>query len=252
MAILAPLGGTKYNYRGSMAVAVGIAANDPGQTKYNYRGSMKVFAQTAVTLTFTTTSPLSNGMNGTAYTNSGNSIVAIGGQSPYTYAVTAGSLPTSVSMSSAGAFSGTPSATAVFNFTVTATDSFGNVGSKAFQITIVGALSITTSSPLPDGTKNSAYSQTIAATGGTATYSFAVTSGALQGDLTLHGATGVIDGTPTTSGDFSFTITVTDSSAPNFTSPKAFTLHIADSGGGGSTNPMPIGLRMGRALHIGF
>jgi hypothetical protein len=49
-------------------------------------------------------------------------ISASGGTAPYTYAVTAGALPAGLSLSSDGVISGTPTDSATYNFTVTATD----------------------------------------------------------------------------------------------------------------------------------
>ncbi len=67
---------------------------------------------------------------------------------------------------------------------------------------------------LPNGTVGVAYSQTITATGGSATgYHFAVTSGALPAGLTLNNGTGAITGTPTAAGLSTFTVTVTDSAS---------------------------------------
>jgi hypothetical protein len=62
---------------------------------------------------------------------------------------------------------------------------------------------------LPTGRIGIAYSQTITATGGTAPYSFALTSGALPAGLTLTAA-GLLSGTPTTLGASTFTIRGTD------------------------------------------
>ncbi len=62
---------------------------------------------------------------------------------------------------------------------------------------------------LPNGTIGTAYSQTITASGGAAPYTFAVSSGTLPPGLTLS-AGGLLSGTPTTIGTFSFTITATD------------------------------------------
>ena len=44
-------------------------------------------------------------------------ITASGGQSPYTFAVGSGSLPTGLSLSSAGVLAGTPDSAGTFNFT---------------------------------------------------------------------------------------------------------------------------------------
>ena len=63
---------------------------------------------------------------------------------------------------------------------------------------------------LPAGTVGRAYSQTLTATGGTAPFTFSVSSGVLPPGLTLSSA-GVISGTPTAAGAFSFTVEALDS-----------------------------------------
>jgi uncharacterized repeat protein (TIGR03803 family) len=60
---------------------------------------------------------------------------ALGGTKPYTFSVTAGALPTGLSLSSAGVLSGTPTAAGSFSFTVTANDSAGNNTSQAYTVT---------------------------------------------------------------------------------------------------------------------
>jgi VCBS repeat-containing protein len=71
----------------------------------------------------------------TAY--AGQSVVASGGGGSYTYAVTAGALPTGLTLSAAGSFSGAPTQTGTFNFTVTATDTASAcTGSQAFSILV--------------------------------------------------------------------------------------------------------------------
>jgi hypothetical protein len=62
---------------------------------------------------------------------------------------------------------------------------------------------------LPNGTVAVPYNQTITASGGTAPVTFTVTSGTLPTGLTLTPA-GVLAGTPTTAGTFTFTIRGTD------------------------------------------
>ena len=84
-------------------------------------------------------------------------------------------------------------------------------GSGSAQLAIA-----TLSSALPAGSVSvgGAYpSTTLSASGGTAPYTWAVTSGNLPAGLTLSGS-GVISGSPTTAGTFSFTVTVTDSATP--------------------------------------
>ncbi len=62
---------------------------------------------------------------------------------------------------------------------------------------------------LPNGMLGTPYNQTITATGGTAPYTFAVTSGTLPPGLTLA-TNGTLSGKPTSAGSFSFTVTATD------------------------------------------
>lgn len=77
---------------------------------------------------------------------------------------------------------------------------------------------------LPDATQGTPFSQALTASGGIAPYTFAVTEGALPPGLTLSSA-GVISGTPSTMGSFSFTITATDSLGCPGT--QAYTMIIA-------------------------
>ena len=63
-------------------------------------------------------------------------------------------------------------------------------------------------STLPNGTTIVAYSQTITASGGSSPYTFTVSSGSLPGGLTLTTA-GVLSGTPTAAGSFTFTVKAT-------------------------------------------
>jgi len=79
---------------------------------------------------------------------------------------------------------------------------------------------------LPNGTLNVAYSQTVTASGGTASYSFAVTSGSLPTGLSLAGGGG-ISGTPSAGGTYNFTITATD--ANSFTGSRAYSVTISAS-----------------------
>ncbi len=63
-------------------------------------------------------------------------VTASGGTAPYTFAVTAGALPTSLSLASGGGLTGTPSAAGTFNFTIQATDANTWAGTRAYAITV--------------------------------------------------------------------------------------------------------------------
>jgi hypothetical protein len=88
-------------------------------------------------------------------------------------------------------------------------------------------LNITTTT-LPGGVIGTAYSQTIAATGGTGARNFTVTTGALPAGLTLAAATGVISGTPTgPAATANFTVTVTDAGTPQQNDAQALSIAIS-------------------------
>jgi Putative Ig domain len=82
-------------------------------------------------------------------------------------------------------------------------------------------------SSLPNAAVGSAYSTTLMVTGGAAPYSFTVASGALPLGFSLSSSTGVLGGTPIASGQFSFTVQVSDSSAPPQTAKAPFSISVS-------------------------
>lgn len=84
-----------------------------------------------------------------------------------------------------------------------------------------------TSGALPAGAIGHAYSQTIMATGGTPSYSFAITGGALPSGLTLA-SSGAVTGTPVLLGTVTFTVTATDAAAPSATGSATYTLSVTN------------------------
>jgi hypothetical protein len=75
-----------------------------------------------------------------------------------------------------------------------------------------GSCGITTAS-LPAGTVGTAYSTSIAASGGTTPYTWSVTSGTLPAGLSINSTNGMVSGTPTTAQTYSFTIQANDSAS---------------------------------------
>ena len=63
---------------------------------------------------------------------------------------------------------------------------------------------------LPNPSLNQAYSQTISSSNSQGTVTYSVSSGSLPPGLTLNPTTGLISGTPTTSGSYTFSITAKD------------------------------------------
>ena len=78
------------------------------------------------------------------------------------------------------------------------------------------SVAITTTSPLTAGVNNSPYSMTFTAAGGTTPYTWAITGGNLPAGMnpgSLAPTTGVFSGTPTATGTYLFTVTVTDATS---------------------------------------
>ncbi len=148
---------------------------------------------------------------------------ASGGNGGYTYSLTAGTLPPGIALSSAGLISGTPTTTGSYSFTVRATDGFGFTGSQAYTVTVNAPAIVFVQTTLPGGQVAAPYSQTLSAGGGSGTFTYSVTSGALPPGIALSSA-GALSGTPTAAGSFSFTVTATDTFG--FSGSQSFTVGI--------------------------
>lgn len=179
-------------------------------------------------LTITTTS-LPDAVLNTAYNAT---LQFLGGTGAVTWGLATGTLPAGLTLSpGTGAITGTPTAAGTSAITVSATDSANPPNSAAIALSItVNAVapSFAISTPsLPNGTIGTPYDQILATTGGTAPFTWTVSSGSLPAGLTLN-PSGEITGTPTSSAtsppSFTFTVTATDSSATPLTAPKQFTL----------------------------
>ena len=158
-------------------------------------------------LIFSNPSTLSDGKVGVFYSQS---LSASGGTAPYKFAVTAGSLPSGVTLSDGGVFSGTPIAPGTFTFTVTTTDAQGCTVTTSYTVTITTCSGIILApTKLPNGKAGRVYNQALTVSGGTAPHNFALTAGSLPNGLTLS-TSGAISGTPTTVGTLNFTVTATD------------------------------------------
>jgi len=106
-----------------------------------------------------------------------------------------------------------------------------------FIIPIGSPPSITTTSPLPGATQGNAYSDTLAATGGTAPYTWSLTGQTGSNGWSLSSA-GVLTGTPVVVQTNTLTVEVEDS-AGNFSVPANLAITVSAGGaglaGGGST-----------------
>ena len=225
------------NTAGTSTVVVTVTdATNPAHLTGTKSLSLTIVAPIGIT-----TASLPSGVTGTAYSAT---VSASGGTTPYVWSATG--LPAGLSIDPAsGVISGTPSAAGTSTVAVTVTDATNPThltATRNLSLAIVGQLVITTTSPLPGGSVNAAYSTTIAASGGTTPYAWSATG--LPAGLSIDPASGVISGTPTAAGTATVAVTVTDAANPKQTATKSFSLTIstpvpvsilATSGSGQST-----------------
>jgi sugar lactone lactonase YvrE len=100
------------------------------------------FGLTVTVPMITTNSILLQGTVGLSYSQT---LLAAGGTSPYTWALTTGLLPTGLSLSSAGVITGIPSTAGTYNFTVRLTDAASLTATQSFTIIVVAAPPLTRS-----------------------------------------------------------------------------------------------------------
>jgi hypothetical protein len=193
-------------------------------TDNNSVSTTKAFTLAIVSaLTITSAPTLPGGAIGTSYSRT---LTAVGGSAPYTWNVASGSLPAGVTLApTTGTISGTPTSAGSFGFTAQVTDSVSVTATKAFTITVVASLTITTAPVLPSDSVGVGYTATLDAAGGKSPYTWSIVAGGLPAGTKLDAASGAIFGTPTASGSFSFTVQVTDSASA--TASKTFTIAVA-------------------------
>ncbi len=170
-------------------------------------------------------SPLPDGVTNKPY-DSG--VAATGGFGTRTWTIVFGGLPSGLTLDFVnGRITGSPNTAGTSNFTLAVTDSSSpqQNDTRAFSIRIGDALAIVTST-LPDGDLSTNYNQQLVTSGGIGTVTWTLEPpSTLPANLSLS-PTGVISGTPTSTGDFNFTMRATDSSVPAQTQTRSFSLHV--------------------------
>ncbi|MEQ1748927.1 MAG: SdrD B-like domain-containing protein, partial [Prosthecobacter sp.] len=137
-------------------------------------------------------------------------LTAAGGNSPYTWSIASGALPTGLSLNASGLVSGTTTAaTGNYNVTVRVTDTSGCNMTRAYTLTVVCPALAMSPAALTGSSQDSAYSQVFTASGGSSPYVWTVTVGTLPVGMNLSGA-GTFSGTPTVPGNYNFTLRATD------------------------------------------
>jgi large repetitive protein len=129
-----------------------------------------------------------------------------------TWSLAAGVLPPGLALSSAGLLSGTPTAEGSWQFEVAA-QTGGQSDTETFAISVRQSLVVTSPfapAPRPSAEVGILLGKSAKATGGSGSYTWSVSAGALPPGLTLDPAKGTITGTPTAAGSFRFVLTASD------------------------------------------
>lgn len=175
------------------------------------------------------------GVVGQAYSKQFNGAGGCGPALPYQYSLLGGNLPPGLSLSKSGLISGTPSQAGSWSFWVDLSDQNPPSADwcrpadaqREFTITVIpGAqpLTITQASLTPKATVvGSAYSFQFTAQGG-GNQTWSIQSGALPTGMTLS-SSGLLSGTPSAAGDFTFTVKVSDGSR---SATRTYTLSVVN------------------------
>lgn len=140
-------------------------------------------------------------------------ITMSGGVAPLTFQLINGTTPPpGLTLTDDGVMFGNPTTAGYYSFDVLVTDSttpYPTVLQKTFLMSV---MEITTPASLPSGHINSAYSETLAQTGGLPPYTWKVIGGSLPPGIGLDPATGVLSGSCSIKGDYTFSVELDDSS----------------------------------------
>ncbi len=222
---------------GSYAINVTVTDTSTPPQTLTTSFTLQVNGPLAITTTTLPEAVTTNGFPGTAspspYSAQIQTTGGAGGAN--TFSITSGALPPSITLNTA---TGVLSSSAVtdpagpYNFTIEAV-SAGPPSSaappQAFTLTLVPLMAGTTPNTLHPGTVGAAYTQNLTSLGGTSPITYQLSSGTLPPGLaiTTPGATGLLSGTPTSGGSFSFAYQATDSSTPAQEYFETLTLNIA-------------------------
>jgi hypothetical protein len=157
------------------------------------------------------TDSLAEAIQGQEY---GQQLEAVGGSGGYSWVLAAGSLPSGLTLSPAGAISGTPVGGGASTFRVRATDSGGRSDTADLSIQVVQALAVQTGT-LPDAEVGTDYAAQLQAAGGRGPLVWSLT-GEASSWLTVSSA-GALSGSPTAAGTSSVIVAVADESGQQAT-----------------------------------
>jgi len=184
-----------------------IRATDGNGARVDRACTLLVNAAPAVT-----TASLPDATLGATYSTT---LAGNAGTTPYLWDLASGTLATGLSLASTGTISGTPTGVTA-TFTVRVTDAAGVTATRSLTLTVLGGVTVTSSATIAATSVTAATTRTASATGGTTPYAWTVTAGTLPTGVTLSNA-GLLSGTPTTAGTYTFTLRVQDNASASAT-----------------------------------
>jgi formylglycine-generating enzyme required for sulfatase activity len=179
----------------------------------------------AAPVEFTTEPNLPNGKVATPYGGdvtilpvptpvAGVTLAGKGGLAPYTYSFKTGSTPPSgLNLSTAGKITGTPSAAGTTKFFVVIKDAKNTTAEREFTLVVepYGMAISENASVVITGNQHQPLTPTqFSVTGGRPAYVWSSTPTPPAGGLTLNATTGILSGVPTTAGNTTISVRVTD------------------------------------------
>ena len=153
-----------------------------------------------------------------------------GGEAPYSFEPKSGYEPPAFLTLANGVLSGIPTAAGSWTFTLVVTDSNSDSIEAEYTLTVSAPAALSANGALGNIVKNAAanYNLSTTVSGGIPGYTFALKAGSTLPDgLILEN--GVISGSPTTAGNYAFTIVVSDSALPTANTIEAeYTLSVKE------------------------
>lgn len=202
-----------------------IIANEVPNLRAAYYDNYIYFDYTVTGLVITSC-PVSPIQTGTPFSFQ---FTEVGGVAPFTWIVSAGSLPPGLTLSSSGLLSGTPTTPGSFSYVVQVTDGNGNVGTISCLLVTFAPL-LTGPCPSSSLPLFVFFTYTFSVSGGTSPYTWTLLSGSFPQGLSLS-SSGVLSGTPTEGGTFAYTVRVTDSVGRTADLSCSFTTTLAPCAG---------------------
>ena len=202
--------------------ATDSAGNTGSQNFSIFVGQLSVSGSDSASKPFASKYILPSGTAGNAYDNTGITFQATGANS-YSFPNSQLTFNGLTLDKTTGLLSGTPSRAGIYNVTVIATDTNTNQTGEANYLLTIKLL--VTPDKLKDGTVGSMYSKrTFSAKGGNTSDTYTFSALNLPPGLTL--TNGILSGTPTVTGNFTFDVTATDNNNPALTGERKFTVSI--------------------------